>query len=218
MQVCLSVTFRAAELTPSDVSYVEAHGTGTPLGDPIEAGALDDVFGRDREDKLLVGSVKTNIGHLEAAAGIAGWIKVVLSLGAREIPAHLHFESPNPHIDWERTSLAIPKTTTPWHSARRIAADSSFGFGRTNAHVLVEVYLPQPRAEVALGPARIVLAAQNTSRLRALVERHLGFIARHRKRSAAGQVCCTRSRTHCRSDARGYRRASPSLQRISTRS
>ena len=175
-----------AELSPADVGYVEAHGTGTPIGDPIEAGAIDEAFGREREDKLLVGSVKTNIGHLEAAAGIAGLIKVVLSLRERQIPAHLHLESPSVHIDWERTRLSVPKTTTPWHSARRVAGVSAFGFGGTNAHVLLEEYVPQPKAAVATGPALIVLSAHNRTQLRALVERHLTFIAQRRKRAPAG--------------------------------
>ena len=93
---------RAADIEASSVGYVEAHGTGTPLGDPIEMGALCGALcqNRDRDRPLVVGSVKTNIGHLEAAAGIAGLIKVVLALRRQEIPPHLHFTSGNPHIDW----------------------------------------------------------------------------------------------------------------------
>src|SRR5262249_5638188 len=88
---------------PSQVSYIEAHGTGTPLGDPIEMRALGAVYGKDRakDDPLVVGSVKTNFGHLEGAAGIAGLMKVVLALQHETIPPHLHFTQPNPHIPWD---------------------------------------------------------------------------------------------------------------------
>nr|QEO74262.1 Beta-ketoacyl synthase [uncultured bacterium] len=122
----------------SRVSYVEAHGTGTSLGDPIELGALGAVFGPDRE--RWVGSVKTNIGHLEGAAGIAGFIKVVLSLQHRTIPAHLHFQNPSPRIDWSRVPFRVPVERVSWPNGddKRVAGVSSFGFGGTNAHVIVE--------------------------------------------------------------------------------
>jgi malonyl CoA-acyl carrier protein transacylase len=127
---------------PAEVDYIEAHGTGTSLGDPIEAVALGEVFGKDRsaEQPLLIGSVKTNIGHLEAAAGIAGLVKVVLSLQQGEIPPHLHFRDPNPHIPWAELPIQVPTELTPWPSSngRRIAGVSSFSFSGTNAHVVLE--------------------------------------------------------------------------------
>ena len=130
-----------AQLTPQDIDYVEAHGTGTALGDPIEMGALGAVFApaRDPQRPLLVGSVKTNIGHLEGAAGIAGLIKVGLALAQQTLPPHLHFQHPSPHIDWS-LPLQVPVQRTPWiPSARpRRAGVSSFGFGGTNAHVVLE--------------------------------------------------------------------------------
>ena len=129
-----------ARVEADEVDYVEAHGTGTPLGDPIEMGALAAVFASDRQRPcpLQVGSVKTNIGHLEAAAGIAGLIKVCLSLDRQAIPAHLHFHEPSPHIDWT-LPLEVPTTLTPWQRGERprIAGVSSFGFGGTNAHVVL---------------------------------------------------------------------------------
>jgi len=129
-------------VSAAEVSYIEAHGTGTSLGDPIEMGALGQVFGPSHtpERPLYVGSVKTNIGHLEAAAGIAGLIKVVLSLQHGQIPAHLHFREPNPHIAWDRLPVRIPTTTQTWPSygSRRVAGVSSFGMSGTNAHVIVE--------------------------------------------------------------------------------
>nr|VFK36790.1 MAG: Acyl transferase domain-containing protein [Candidatus Kentron sp. SD]VFK40418.1 MAG: Acyl transferase domain-containing protein [Candidatus Kentron sp. SD] len=131
-----------ANLTPADVSYIEAHGTGTPLGDPIEIGALDTVFTKDHsaDFPLIVGSVKTNFGHLEGAAGIAGLIKIVLGLQHEEIPPHLHFRAPNPFTDWEKLPFQVPIEGIPWpHNEKpRVAGVSSFGASGTNAHVVLE--------------------------------------------------------------------------------
>jgi acyl transferase domain-containing protein len=130
----------SAHLKPADVSYVEAHGTGTPLGDPIEVRALMAVMGegRSRERALVLGSAKTNIGHLEAAARNAGLIKVVLSLQHGEIPAHLHFENPSPHIAWDELPVTVPTALRSWPEGRKIAGVSSFGFSGTNAHMILE--------------------------------------------------------------------------------
>ena len=128
-----------ADLEPASIDYIEAHGTGTALGDPIEFGALGDIF-KGRQEPLVIGSVKTNIGHLEAAAGIAGVIKTVLSLNHEIIPPHLHFQQVNPRISLESIPAKIPLTLTSWkHSNRpRIAGISSFGFSGTNAHIIIE--------------------------------------------------------------------------------
>lgn len=132
-----------AAVRPSQVSYVEAHGTGTLLGDPIEINALARVYGKERasDQPLVIGSVKTNIGHLEATAGIAGLIKVILALQHETIPAHLHFRTPNPLIDLARIPAKVPTAPMPWPRAGdtvRLAAVSAFGFSGTNAHVIVE--------------------------------------------------------------------------------
>lgn len=133
---------QSANLTPDAITYIEAHGTGTPLGDPIEIQALGRVFGK-RNEPLWVGSFKTNIGHPESAAGVAGIIKVVLSLQHQIIPPHLHFQTPNPHIAWDELPIQIPTTCTPWlpsttdAPAGRLAGVSSFGISGTNAHVIV---------------------------------------------------------------------------------
>ena len=136
-----------ARLAPADIDYVEAHGTGTSLGDPIEVRALAHALGegRDAQNPLVVGSVKTNIGHLESAAGIAGVIKVILSLQHERIPAHLHFRKPSPHIPWSEFPVTVPQQARDWRRGerRRIAGVSSFGFSGTNAHVLIEE-APQP--------------------------------------------------------------------------
>jgi len=130
-----------AGVQPSQVSYIETHGTGTALGDPIEVTALQRVFAPERaeDNPLWLGSVKTNIGHLEAASGMAGLIKVVLALQAEEIPPHLHLDKLNPHIDLAATPISIPTLGQPWprNITPRLAGVSSFGFGGTNAHVIV---------------------------------------------------------------------------------
>src|SRR4051812_10486644 len=130
------------KVKPADVSYVEAHGTGTALGDPIEAHALATVLGEGRaaDNPLVVASVKTNIGHLESAAGVAGLLKVVLSLQHERVPPHLNFSAMNPDIDWGDVPVEIPVSGREWKSGarRRIAGVSSFGFSGTNAHVVLE--------------------------------------------------------------------------------
>ncbi len=130
-----------AGLQPADIDFIEAHGTGTSLGDPVEARALADVFlpGRPAEAPLLVGSVKTNIGHAESAAGIAGLMKVVLALQHERIPPSLHFHKLNPAIDWDGAAIRVTAGESKWNrpKGQRIAGVSSFGFSGTNAHVLV---------------------------------------------------------------------------------
>src|ERR1700722_1503271 len=131
-----------AGVAAGDVGYLEAHGTGTSLGDPIEVQAAAAAFGKGREDgrPLLIGSVKTNIGHLEAAAGIAGLIKIILSLEHEELPKHLHFQNPSPHIPWDRLPVRVVDESTPWvrDGRPRIAGISSFGFSGTNSHVIIQ--------------------------------------------------------------------------------
>lgn len=138
----LRAAYADAGVEPATIAYVEAHGTGTALGDPIEVGALGAVLGRDRAEgqACLLGSVKTNVGHLEAAAGVAGLIKVVLSLHRGEVPPSLHFQVPNPYIDFERLHMRVVTRRTPWPADGHVrrAGVSSFGFGGTNAHAVLE--------------------------------------------------------------------------------
>ena len=134
-----------AGVRPSDIDYLEAHGTGTEVGDPIEINATAAVYerGRDAGRPLLIGSVKTNIGHLESAAGVAGLIKTVLAMNRRLIPKHLHFRNPNPEMDWERLPLQVTSAPTSWpaHADRApLAGVSGFGWSGTNAHVVLEGY------------------------------------------------------------------------------
>ena len=131
-----------AGVRPADIQYVETHGTGTPVGDPIEANALGQSLGESRSDDkpCLIGSVKTNIGHLEAGAGIASLIKVALAMHHRQIPAHLHLQNPNPEIDFQQLNLRVPTSTEAWPDPDgvRLAGINGFGYGGANAHVIVQ--------------------------------------------------------------------------------
>ena len=131
-----------AQVQPNDITYVEAHGTGTSLGDPIEVRALARALGagRNSDAPILIGSVKTNLGHLESAAGIAGVIKVILSLMHEQIPPHLHFQQPNPHIAWSEIPVSVSAQGCAWPRTdrARLAGVSSFGFSGTNAHAIIE--------------------------------------------------------------------------------
>ncbi|OYD67571.1 polyketide synthase Pks13 [Rhodococcus sp. OK302] len=142
----LRFAYRDAGILPSTVDYIEAHGTGTDLGDPIEADALSRVVGRGRDDDkpALLGSAKTNFGHLEAAAGAAGLIKVVLAMQENKIPATINYLGPNPHIDFDKAHLQVTSETTDWprYTGKAVAGVSGFGFGGTNAHVVVREYVP----------------------------------------------------------------------------
>ncbi|HEY2197049.1 MAG TPA: SDR family NAD(P)-dependent oxidoreductase [Mycobacterium sp.] len=154
-QRVITAALKRSGLAPAEVDYLEAHGTGTSLGDPIEAQAAGAVLGEGREpgEPLLIGSAKTNIGHLEAAAGIAGVIKVILSLENQLLPPHLHFRNPSPHIPWDRLALQVVQEATPWvpNGRPRIAGISSFGFAGTNAHVILEE-APAQAAQIASTP------------------------------------------------------------------
>ena len=134
-----------AGVAPSDVDYLEAHATGSQLGDPIELNAASSVYGKGRnEDRpLLIGTVKSNIGHLEWAAGIAAFIKAVLSMNKGVIPPHLHYQDPNPNVDWDRMPVRVTSDKTDWPTdsgGPPLAGVNAFGLSGTNAHVLVEGY------------------------------------------------------------------------------
>ena len=129
-----------AKLKPDDIDYIEAHCTGTSLGDPIEVGALSTVFNGRADRPLWIGTVKSNIGHLEAAAGMAGIIKTILALHYEAIPQNLNFNQLNPKISLDSIPAKIPLTLTPWPKSfrPRIAGISSFGFSGTNTHVIIQ--------------------------------------------------------------------------------
>ncbi len=166
-----------ANLSALDVDYVEAHGTGTSLGDPIEARALGGAYGAGRTstNPLAVGSVKTNIGHLESAAGIAGIMKVVLALQHEELPAQLHFRQPSPYIDWDRLPISVLTEPRRWRRSGRprIAGVSSFGFSGTNAHVLIEEPPIAAAADCSERPVYVLpVSARTTGALKQLAGRY----------------------------------------------
>ena len=185
---------RRAGIEPSSVDYLEAHGTGTELGDPIELHAAATAYGegRDPDRPLLVGSVKTGIGHLEAAAGVAGVIKVVLAMRAGVVPKHLHFNKPSPRVDWDRLPLRIPSETTEWSQIAerpRRAGVSAFGFSGTNAHLILQEYAdktadPDPGAVAAKAEtpreARVFpLSGRSAATLRRLAGRYRRWMENH---------------------------------------
>jgi 3-oxoacyl-(acyl-carrier-protein) synthase/SAM-dependent methyltransferase/acyl carrier protein len=184
-EAVMHAALRDGDLSADSIGYVEAHGTGTPLGDPMEWRAIGAVYGEERGagEPLHVGSVKTNLGHTEALAGLVGLIKAVLMMDRdRSIPPHLHFKSPNPRIDWERWPMKVPLTLTPWpggSDVRRIAV-SSFGFSGTNSHVILESPGTEGGpAEIRRDPdteALLCLSASEPATLRELATRYVRFL------------------------------------------
>ncbi|KUM81581.1 hypothetical protein AQI84_02210 [Streptomyces griseorubiginosus] len=176
----IDAALAAAGVRPDAVQYVELHGTGTPVGDPIEAAALGAAFGTgpDRPVPLAVGSAKTNVGHLEGAAGVVGLVKTALSLHHRELPASLNFETPNPAIPLDDLNLRVQTASGPWPQDDRplLAGVSAFGVGGTNAHlVLGEAPTPTLTTDIATaqtsGPVPLVVSAGSTAALAAYGKR-----------------------------------------------
>jgi acyl transferase domain-containing protein/acyl carrier protein len=196
-QALLREAHRRAGIEAWQVGYVEAHGTGTELGDPIEAQALGAVFGAEpRKNKLLIGSVKTNVGHLESAAGVAGLIKVVLGLGHGVVPAQLHWERPSEHVRWSELPLEVVTESREWApiAGRRIAGVSSFGFSGTNAHVVVESWEQAGQITDAAPCEEVLLVTARTeAALHALVERYAVFLSRSESGSESdwSEICYT---------------------------
>ncbi len=200
-----------AGLPASQVSYIEAHGTGTSLGDPIEVRALGNVFSASHSSDapLLLGSVKSNIGHLEGAAGIASVIKAILALQHGQVPANLHFHNPSPLISWETLPFVIPQQMTPLPEidGKRIAGVSGFGFSGTNVHIVIEAApAPQPLPASTDSSAHLLaLTAKSAPALKALVRQYHDFLAD--SRDSLSDICYTanagRSHFHHRLVIRG---------------
>lgn len=185
-------TLRLAHRRPEEISCIEAHGTGTPLGDPIEFDGLNDAIGTS-DRPCMLSSVKTNVGHLEAAAGIVGLIKTILQIHHGKIVPHLHLDELNARINLAGSRFRIPRDLQPWEGDSRIAGVSSFGFGGTNAHVLAS---QGPALSPAAPPSNdrpvhvLPLSARSEQALRELAGRYLDWFARHRDASPA-DVCAT---------------------------
>ncbi|MDT5211269.1 MAG: hypothetical protein QOF67_3684, partial [Mycobacterium sp.] len=198
-QRVITEALERAGVAAADVGYLEAHGTGTSLGDPIEVQAAAAVLGGGRDDNepLLIGSVKTNIGHLEAAAGIAGVIKVILSLEHEVLPKHLHFRDPSPHIPWHGLGVRVVQQATAWerNGRPRIAGVSSFGFSGTNAHVILEE-APDEVRQVGAAPADdrrfcvLPLSARSPAALVQVAEQYRNWLDTHPE-ATLSDVCFT---------------------------
>lgn len=182
----LEKVYADAGISPGDVHYMEAHGTGTKLGDPNEARALGEFFSQGRVgSKLRVGSVKTNVGHTEATAGIAGLIKVVLAMQHKTLPPNLNFNTPNPNIPFDALKLEVQKDATPWpvqNGETLKAGINSFGWGGTNAHVVLEEYrsarVQEPSTEQDVtGLYSLPLSAKSSAALRDYAKSYAGLLS-----------------------------------------
>lgn len=178
----IRAALKDAGLEPSQVAYVESHGTGTALGDPLEIEALNQVFGAGRaaDHPLLLGSIKTNYGHTEGAAGIAGLLKVILALQHAEIPPHLNFTTPSTRVDWKNVPIQVVTQATPWPQSYglRIAGVSAFGIGGTNAHLLVQQALAAANAATANANVHVLtLSAKSSDALRHMVWQYAQYLS-----------------------------------------
>lgn len=168
----ISEAMEVAGVTPDEVSFIETHGTATKLGDPIEVEALRQAFGPLAPGSCYLGAVKTNIGHTNAAAGVAGLIKTALCIANRTLVPNLHFEKPNPELDLESSPFTIPTTTMAWEKDALIAGVSAFGLGGTNVHAILTEAPPATETNPAEGPYLLTLSAKSES---ALVRKRLAL-------------------------------------------
>jgi acyl transferase domain-containing protein/Zn-dependent alcohol dehydrogenase/acyl carrier protein len=202
-ETVIKAALQDAGIAPAEVSFVETHGTGTTLGDPIEVRALGTVFSDSHSDEypLMISSVKTNVGHLEAAAGIAGLFKTVLALKHRTIPPHLHLREPNPYIPWDELPVTVPTEPTSWQmpdGKRLVAGLSSFGFSGTNSHmILAEAPVVERKEAAAERPYHLLtLSAKNETALRELAERFVAYFTAADASLADACYTANTGRTH----------------------
>ncbi|MBF0548409.1 MAG: SDR family NAD(P)-dependent oxidoreductase [Candidatus Riflebacteria bacterium] len=186
-EAAIEETLKRAGIRADEIQYVEAHGTGTPVGDPIEANAIGSVLSKNRDagNECFIGSIKTNIGHTESAAGVAGVIKLALMLKHKQIPPHLHFVTPNPKISFETLRLKVPTSLIPWRvgpSKTRLGGVNSFGFGGSNAHAILEEFKPEmccekkPQNESEGRNLILPLSGHNKEALQAMAHSCLDFL------------------------------------------
>ncbi len=187
----IALAHAVAGVDPETITYVEAHGTGTALGDPVEVAALQQVFGEATERRQFcgLGSLKGNLGHLNATAGVGGLIKTALALRHRELPPSLHYQQPNPEIDFENSAFYVNAALKPWPSTRaapRRAGVSSFGIGGTNAHAVLEEAPPPSPAEAPSRPEQLlVLSAKTPAALTRAAENLAAYLEQHAEVSLA---------------------------------
>ncbi len=198
----VSTVMRQAEISPDDLAFVEAHGTGTAVGDPTEAQAIGEVYGKNRSAPLPIGSAKSNFGHLEPAAGLLGLLKAQLALENNKIPATLHADELNPHIDFEALNIKVQTEAadiepreTPW-----LAAVNSFGFGGANAHAILRQAPASAKAEVSDCPPSLMLTAATKAALQDSVEAWKDIAAS--KRHSLAELVATANRRVARHDLR----------------
>lgn len=176
----LARALKNAQLNPEQIDYLEAHGTGTKIGDPIEMEAISAVYkkSKTKESPLFVGSVKTNFGHTEAVAGLAGIIKVILSMRNEKIPQNLHFQHPNELIDWSNLPINVPTKLTDWNNEQKYAGVSGFGVTGTNAHIILSSYVnhSNEHREISNTLFVLVLSAKSEESLKKLAEKYISFI------------------------------------------
>ena len=176
-----------AGVEPASISYIEAHGTGTTLGDPIEIAALRQVFGAGEPGTCAIGTIKSNVGHLDAAAGVAGLIKATLALRNRQVPPSLHFETPNPKIDFANSPFFVSTELRPWKStgAPRRAGVSAFGMGGTNAHAVIEEAPELPEPSPSRASQLMVLSARTRGALDVATAQLTDYFVQHPDASLA---------------------------------
>jgi acyl transferase domain-containing protein/acyl carrier protein len=187
----LAAALTASGVDPATIGYIEAHGTATPLGDPIEFAGLSRIYGGSTVP-CAIGAVKSNIGHLDVAAGVAGLIKTLLAIEHRSIPPTLHFREPNPQLQWEKSRFYINTAAQEWPEAStpRRAAVSSFGIGGTNAHVILEEPLPDAASQTLWPQQLLVVSAITASALNEVVRRLRSYLETKPDVSLP-DLCCT---------------------------
>lgn len=183
-QEAIKAALKDARLTIDDIDYIEAHGTGTPIGDPIEINAIGNLFKKRKKD-ILVGTVKSNIGHLEGSAGLAGLIKVVLSLKNKKIPKNLHFSTPNKKISWETIPVKVVTELTDWindGSKARIAGVNSFGFEGVNTHVILQEYKDDRKFDGEIPYMKyhpVVFSAKSKESLNSKIDQYIEYLEKN---------------------------------------
>ncbi|MFT4925581.1 MAG: acyl transferase domain-containing protein [Phenylobacterium sp.] len=203
-QILLQKSLAKAGLRGSDIQYAEAHGTGTPVGDPIEVNALGKTLGarKSQQQRCIIGSVKSNIGHTEAAAGVAGIIKTVMAMNAGVIPGNIHYYNTNPGINLKALNISIASQNTPWpdtHGKTRKAVVNSFGFGGTNANIVLEqaqlrvgndnVDAADTAAEADNGLAQLAISAKTADALKQQAEHYKSFLVDNKDTLKLADIC-----------------------------